>query len=293
MSKPTLTSDPTYYRIEYSRVAQLLHQLTPARDKALAEAAVQSKDKPLVEALELALPETGFGRQRVAGPLSAQSRALVVTARDELSRLGWRWLGRRPPGYAQRLRRVSSANRRLAAFLADVLEPATVVLYFSCVVEEEEKFEIDGLDRPRPSKQLVDRKAGSREGKDRVSQEWLRAYLHELMAPAQAPSGAWKRAAARIGVTRWRQPSKTNYRVQYNLACLFSRLAEKASPDDRAERYVSRAAEQLELCLSQLAGVPYRALFDWAQRDPGLAELRRSRPKIFAEQTSLRPGSRR
>jgi hypothetical protein len=288
MSKPTLTSDPTYYRIEYSRIAQLLHQLTAARDNAPARAAVLSKDKQLVEALDVALPETTFERQRAEEHPSPQARMLVATARRELSGLGWRWVGRRPPEHVQRLRRVSSANRRLAAFLAEVLEPATVVLYFSSVIGEGGKFETEGLDRPRPSKQVLDR-PGSREAKDPVSQEWLRAYLHELMAPAPAPASEWKRAAARIGATRWRPPLDTNYRVQYNLACLFSRVAEKASPEDRAMRYAAMAAEQLELCLSKLAGVRHQAVFDWAQRDPGLAGLRRRRPEFLSGRASPRP----
>jgi len=283
MSKQTLRSDPTYYRIEYSRIVQLLNQLTAAPNNApVREIAALADDKLVAEAVKAALPETPLERKHVVEPASSQAHELIAKSRDELMRLRWRWVGRRPPWYARwrrKLKRRSSIDQ-LAAFLDEVLEPASVVLYFSCVVEEKRLPGIEGLDRCRSSQQALDRRA-SRRPKDAIDEEWLREYLRELVAPAPEPSSALKKAAAVIGAVRWRQPSDTNYRVRYNLACLFSRIGERAASKDERARYLDKAGEQLDLCLSGLVGARRQALFEWAQRDPGLVELMSKRGKAF------------
>jgi hypothetical protein len=280
MSKPTITSDPTYYRVEYSRIAQGLHELTAVHREGTARSVSLWDDEVVAAAVRLVNPETPFEQEHVVDvisarpePLSVEPRALIAATRRELVRLGWRWAGRTPPWYVRRLRRVRPAEHRLAIFLDEVLEPATVVLYFSCRIEEGAKWEINASDLSQPRERALDRRAATDRSPDAVSDRWLLEYLTDLIGPLPAPPSGLKRAAAWAGVARWRRPSEPNYRVRYNLACLFSRRA-RTSPPDKAGLYLELARLQLDLCLSQLGGSRRRAVVEWAEHDPGLAELR-------------------
>jgi hypothetical protein len=284
MTEPSLASDPTYYRIEYARIAQLLHERTAAREKVPAQHAAFTKDKQVTEALRLVRREVAAERKPVKKPLSLEPCALVSATRRELLRLGWRWVGRSPSRYLQWFRRarwfrrvrgytyVSRADHRLAVFLDEVLEPAAGG-----------KLEAESLGKPQLPGRALDRRSPTGGSADAVSEKWLRAYLDELISPRPARRGDWRQAAALMGATRWQQPRKTNYRVHYNLACLFSRLDERApgGPAGAEKSYLDSAAEQLSLSVSAVGGAQRRALLEWAGRDPGLAGLMAQRPELL------------
>jgi hypothetical protein len=311
MSERTLREDPIAYRIEYARIARLLQKKSPPPRKGSTgdeggEKAGPSGHLELSAAATRAIDSALRGltpEQESAGmdfqDLSADAADLVWKASGELERLRWRWVGRRPPWYVRWLGWRHWRRRReylaLADFLDRVLEPATVVLYFSCQVEEG-RFEAELLEmlqaRAFAIQRTLRRPLAERwrpKADLELSNLWLLAYLSQLLGPAPAEPRprpwpiawlAWMGRRGRLvlawlGVTRWRQPAEPNYRVRYNLACLFSRLAAQFEGKGQLSDFCLREAEhQLRLSLEALHGVRRAALADWARTDPGLAEFR-------------------
>ncbi|MDQ2631781.1 MAG: hypothetical protein M3Y75_12540 [Actinomycetota bacterium] len=268
--------DPVAYRIDYSLAAQILHAVSEERDR---EVPGRVKGKPLEppeqlgETLEMIQRQLligegdpGFGFEH-ARDLALR---LIRASARELLRQGWRWPGRRPAWFVRRPR--SRSDRRLAEFLDRVLEPTTVVLFWSCQVELEEPPSWEDTAPGRPDRRLlVD---GPEEG--RAPALWLAAYLAEMLEPEPESPQGLRLLLARIGVSRWRRRAEPNPRVRYNLACLYSRLAARRYVDaneDPRER-LRRSAEQLREALEGMKGRQREALARWAQEDPGLQGLR-------------------
>lgn len=309
MSDRSLQEDSLYYRLEYARIARLLEEKTRPRSPEKPSSPQLPLSRAASKAIDATLSEL-IPEQEAAGAdsdfLWMSAAALALEAEDQLRRLRWRWVGRRPVWYLRVLGRRHRQRRReylvLAEFLDQVLEPATVALYFSCLVEED-RVDADEpmLDRRRPPNRPLRRAKLS--GKNFSHGDfdcWMRDYLSYLVGSAEPAEpteerqkrrpGALmrlltrlarheKRLLAWLGVTWFRPPTEPNYRVRYNLACLFSRAA--AHSDDR-EDLLDAAERQLQLALDALRGARRRALAEWALRDPGLASLRNAEGYRFA-----------
>lgn len=231
---------------------------------------------------------------------------LVAEASETLEEAGWHWVARRPPRFVRWQRAISPmriTHRRpvldseLIRFLSWVVEPASVVLLLSAWLEEEESvsrfgshdFPFVGLREAiigRREPGALDRRDRAWDGdQERIDPDWLIAYLARLVyEPARATRGA--RAQARLGRTQLRRSREPSFRVQYNLACFFSRLvpAVEARGDRTAEgEYLSIAAGQLERALFRLPDERRDRMAKWADKDPGLATLRERRAAEFAE----------
>lgn len=322
MSARTLQEDSIYYRLEYARIARLLEgERRPKEPRRLGVRFEDDSDiEPTISPLRLSLSATAketieavigelTPEQRVRGeagrrrkgevyrpdPLWIDAARLTAQAGDELSRLRWHWVGRKPPWYVRWLGWRHWRRRReylvLAEFLDRVLEPAAMILYFSCLIEmeivspdwilQEQSRAPWPLKRPRRHQGIP------------YDEPFRRAYLLELVSRAQPvsrsgePEGArrwrrWlpaflmdnlKRLQGWLGVVQHHRVEEPHYRVRYNLACLFSRASLHAT--DKAP-FLSAAETQLRLALDALHGKRRAALAEWAWRDPGLAALRNS-----------------
>ena len=221
----------------------------------------------------------GLGAQRLHSGDSEgalrDAKALIESTSAVLAEIGWRWVGRRPPWFAswykrapawlwRAVRRFFRRPRRrtivgdweLAKFLADTVEPAAVALWWSARVADKKK-----MTAP-PNKKLPPRKPLDRRAP--INDAWLRAYLDELAA-GQRKRSALARALAWLGVSRWRPPREPTYRVQYNLACLFSRLAVALE----TSALFDRSAACLEQSLAGATGPRRGEAARWALRHPG------------------------
>jgi hypothetical protein len=181
--------------------------------------------------------------------------------------------------------------------LDTVLEPAALVLYCSCWIEEKGWLPQVPEDPPGV---VLDRKRAywSAGGKKGRIDAWLNNYLAYLCNGEGDKPRHWHmrwvrwldaktapvRACVRrlfgwLGFTLWRKPEEVGYRVRYNLACMFSRAAGSRESKDRAmaEAYLDLAQTQLALCMKRVSVRDRLALAEWAAMDPGLAWLRRKR----------------
>lgn len=274
---PAPATDPTWYRLRYSLAAQRLH---------VASVGAGEIDLELLEELtggvgmsaDLSELETSFPAAEM------EARWLLASAAAILLRSGRRWVGCPPSRLGRawarvrhrwaRLRRRAHplASARLAAFLEEVVEPAALVLFWSAGVgRESEDLTIDL--RARAAAPL-DRRQWIGDESDR----WRRDYLDYLLAPMLLPRSRPRRLLAALGLSRFSQPRRPGYRVDYNLACLLSRLLafdrQRIAGQER-EAIVNAAATHLRRSLDALGSERRRRVARWAWRDPGLAALRR------------------
>ena len=250
MSKLREADDPVVYRIEYSLIAQELHIAT---EKARATEA-----------------KSGVPR----ATLSGEAKKLIEATTGELRRLGWRWAGGKPPWYIRWARwRRNPEYTHLGAFLDGVLEPATVVLYWSCrVVERDWKSVEDLLDRaqrlPKSRPRLrwpdlrryrrymrqIDRRRLSRRW-HREEKNWLEDYLEILASPPRTRRPPVVRLFIKLGLSRLKPMPGPSYRVHYNLACLYSRLCQL--PDPRRPT-IEKTSGEGEGAIGQVPGRGHR-----------------------------------
>ncbi len=303
-------ADPTWYRISYSLAAQKLHAANGT--KKGPDGLVKSPDKGASAAVkDMADLRSSVGVSGKRGFKEAEDDALEVirVTAAVLADMGWRWAGRNPSWYvswSERLpaallrlvRRLRRKPRRrsiagdwpLAKFLDRTVEPAAVLLVWSARIERRvlksllrrELRELENhlialaenrAPERRPNKELrPDRRQYAEGG----GGDWLFRYVIELADDRDPEHDRWKRFVAWLGVSRYRLRGKANYRVQYELACLFSRLAQKRpGADGKANAAViERAREHLGRSLSELPEPRRTEAADWATRDPSLVGLR-------------------
>lgn len=289
MSSLKARYDPTWHRTGYLLAAQILQANTEAKERSLVE--LDENERSFLE--ELCLQSTT--PPSIPGLKAAEDQALSTAAQaaSVLRRSGSRWVARRPAGWAKLVRwRRSAAATRLIEFLNQTLEPSAVVLYWATRVEEGamNPSQLLSLTRTDSSAKALDRRKFKPQDAeaDPPSVEWLEAYVQGLLTPKQAHRGNLKRLAGWTGVSRHRAPLTPNYRVRYNLACLFSRAARRAHPEtkfrpesDLAEFFLDESLRQLRDCLDQVGRVRREKLVRWAWRDPGLAFVRLKRKAAF------------
>jgi len=255
--------DPLTYRIAYSRIAQELHAWTatevdsahregleiPAASLREALILVQ-REVPVPERPDLVAPGSEQGFQVKGGP-AQRARELVELSREELLRLGNRWVGETRSKFGRiRTLRWKAADSRLGTFLASIVEPASVAIYFSVRVQEGwvPDFDLDLSEVKRVDRRRVHRV-------DEVPDLWFYEYLERIRATDAALS----------------------YRARYNLACLFSRAAwQLREHETRSMTYRAEAIHQLGLSFAAVSGPRRAAIQAWAWRDPafiGLKEL--------------------
>jgi hypothetical protein len=309
MSSRWLTEDPTFYRIEYMRIAQLMHlkydtdgharSRAPVHFNEAVEGAVDQVIGELTKEQKKTVPqkpkrdtEKPQKSAKIFEPLSAEALVVLVKITEELRRLRWYWVGRRPPWYLRwigpRRRQRRREYMRLAEFLDQVVEPATVVLYYSCLIEEGKLKELPELtsDPKGPFRRSKVRKGENAKYGELVDSGWPKAYLSYLRTwqPAK-PRPHWKRPLALtgwlirrglgwIGIPNLRQPAEPSYRVRYNVACMFSRLAPHLKGEKDREACLYEAGTQLRLCMAALSGERRAGIAEWAQKDPALTALR-------------------
>jgi hypothetical protein len=314
VNERTLNEDSIYYRLEYARIARLLEKRTKPHDESRhARSEVPDDGEEVRPALRLSLTAAAEKTiDAITAELTPEQRAigesprglredafeLAVKAGRELGRLRWHWVGRRPAWYLRwsGLRRWKRRREYLllAKFLDRVLEPAAVILYFSCLIEEDFVDEPDGILARRLPTDWPLRRPFLQQQADFSPEPfpWLWDYLWYLVSQAQLPVGprtstepdrSWLSQAlsqlersARwlfgwLGETWLRSPAELNYRVRYNLACLFSRASLRASDPDA---FLFSAEAQLRLALQALSGPRRAALAEWAWSDPALNALR-------------------
>lgn len=306
-------ADPTWYRISYSLAAQKLHAADGHRedraqqqDHELVERLRTSATTAVADMTDLLRSVSVSGEKGFAEAEKDALEVIKVTA-AVLADMGWRWAGRNPSWYVswserfpatllrltRRLRR--KPRRRsiagdwpLARFLDRTVEPAAVLLVWSARIEQREREprlrdERDRLEKDlvalaeeraperRPNKELrPDRRQYAPDG------DWLSRYVIELADDRDPKHDRWKRFLAWLGVSRYRLRGRPNHRVQFELACLFSRLAQKrkeAGGND-SKAVFERAAEHLERSLSALPEPRRTETAGWAKQDPSLAGLR-------------------
>jgi len=328
MSGRTLQEDSVYYRLEYARIARLLESTRRHGKVRSWRARFDPSDiEPTIPPLRLSLSAAAKETiDAVIGELTPEQKALsngprpvppekpqseslnldasnlATTASEELWRLRWHWVGRQPPWY---VRLPGLPGRRhwhrrreylvLAEFLDRVLEPAAIILHFSCRITEGQMNDPDWiLEGPKESPWPLKRPSRRqwRNSPEDELHHWLRKYLLELVkrATPKPPSKdpelrhrGWRRWLPSLlldslqnlygwlGVVCHHPTEDPHYRVRYNLACLFARASTRAA--DRG-KFLRAAEEQLQLALKALHGTRRAALAEWAWRDPGLAALR-------------------
>jgi len=310
MRRPKLRDDPVFYRLRYSLIAQMLHARSPV-ERGLEPAHERDADPvgEVAQAIKAARRSvaTRPGRTDAEPRPSQQALQLIELAAAELRRMGWRWIGNPPRWYARVLRhRNSPEDPPLGQFLDQLLEPAAVVLYWSCVVEEGEWERLSFLyetarpeRRPRRLRRLALPRPTARRGRwlnrhrfargwnlDREA--WLRAYLLLLRDPTPGLKRDDRPVFARFGFARLRPMPAPNYRVRYNLACLFCRLANRTYLDGGGfhDAIFEEATMHLSRCLAGARGKQREAILDWARRDPSLAPLRNAWSEGFEEVVS-------
>jgi len=296
--RPRQRDDPVGYRLRYSLLTQVLHARAEYEYEAISHDREPGRPpEEATAAIEAARRRVGARSERAEeGPIEEALR-LVEAASGQLRRLGWKWVGNPPRWYVRWLRRRNSdEDRHLGQFLDRTLEPASVVVYWSCVVEYgdwsvlaflfEEPPPPRGIRRllspfawrhPEQARRWLSRnRFVGRWGVDRDA--WLRQYLRALREPRPRLTDGGRRLHAGLGLARVRQMDAPSYRVRYNLACLFCRLARRARRPDTLDEFpeaiLAEAATQLSICLTSVSGRQRAAILDWAGRDPALAPLR-------------------
>jgi hypothetical protein len=273
--------DPIVYRIAYSRIAQLLHLATEA-ENGDGEKKLDNHVRDVLDKLPGSGPP--LSREEAAVTALRESVALIERTRAELVELGWMYVGWTPSRGKRWIRTVKGERLRLAEFLDQVVEPATVVLCFSAEIENLEPGELieEPILKPKFSPEPLDRRVVDLQDKtfleEDVDQEWLRSYLGYL---AITPPREQRDRPERFG---WKAVPDVNYRVRYNLACLYSRIGARqylARSDELPETF-RRAAVQLRLAIGGAELGERQALAAWARRDPALLPLQQSFPQLFS-----------
>jgi KTSC domain-containing protein len=300
-------SDLNWYRAHYSLAVQCLQIATLEAEgedrvesgwpggisptKSKWRKAFGPETQRLLLDLRNDLQSTGRDLHAPAATAEREAEELVRSTVEVLDEAGWHWVGRQPPRYLLWLKRRSLGRLRerppgsddeLARFLNEVVEPSAVILTFSTRVVKEPKYYweiMEGmLDHFSPSFQPLDRRK-------QASQGWLLDYLVGLTADGLVNSARHARFEARLGRTRFRAPKRLGFRVRYNLACLFSRLAKAARDDDNStaeDMFAAIAATELERSLRGLPDDNRAPLSEWAEKDPGLDGLRTHGKEEFA-----------
>lgn len=313
----TPAQDPTWYRIRYSLAAQRLHTATAGGDRVSYDR--QPNDAPGEELWNL----IGGLRERLqpAEKEEAVEFGFVVAEADAhgllsdivrvLDASGWRWVGRRPPRivrlwrglWSRLLHRLSSRhptviNFRLANFLDTVVEPATVALLWSARIEQGWRPDPGTLESisARDSSAMGPAAGPLDRGDREVSEGWLEHYLEQLLASEAVRPRFWRRLLARLGVTRFRQRAPLGYRVEYNLACLLSRMVPVNEEMTEAERanlvdLVALAGMHLQRSIGATTSRRRKRVVSWAWRDPGLAGLRGVDRRFFEIMVGPLPGA--
>ena len=314
-------SDPTWYRVRYALAVQCL-QLATLRTQSdedevgwpdgMAKGPGEWRKAYGLETASL-LSSLYTDRASADSHLIDSAEAtmkeaadLVASAAHVLEWAGWRWVGREPPAYVRHLNVLSLPGIRpfnpgrdleLARFLSRVVEPAAVILLFSAwaleAVADGDQARLPNLDfftyeeirdtlapSHSPLPPPVDRCARADRGSG-----WLLDYLAGLSADWQLETGYPRHSRGFLGRRLLGAPRPVSFRVLYDLACLFSRLAlvARRRKDDRTEHsFLSIAGAQLEKVLFDTPDHQRTDFLALAQADPGLAGLRMLREKEFA-----------
>lgn len=273
-----LEDDPVFYRIRYSLLAQELHKATVKPKKGDAHR-----------------PEPLPGEKK----LSEQTLELIAETAEELRRLGWRWVGAKPSWLVRLFRRRRDNEYvALGEFLDGVFEPAAVVMYWSCRVNEGDwelaeqalsgklptlprgwrnrrnipKRLLIAMRRRRRRLRQMDRRRLTI-GRGRKQEAWLKNYLAILTSPANPQRPFFGKFLIKLGFSRLQPLPPPGYRVHYNLACLHWRLA-TCNPDGNAcQRHRDEAHKQWRECLAEASEVQEARLSEWARKDPALKGL--------------------
>lgn len=270
-------SDPTWYRIGYSLAAQRLHAATAGGDRFRGDdfgretAGILSR----LEGIQAEVDElpTFAAAERDA-------RALAVATAATLRSSGWGWVRRRPAWFVRLWgHRGPAADRKLASFLSKVVEPAAVVLVHSARAGEGSAPKVRRSPDPSWALSRAELAGGEKH------QDWFDRYLGELLGEDEIKRSRWLDLLAWLGSTKHRRPEPVNYRVRYNLACLFSRFVR--SSEDRDQ--IQIALGQLYLCLKAVDPRKRAQLVRWAWQDPGLNGLRNNAQGAFAELVGPNP----
>lgn len=304
----TPAQDPTWYRIRYSLAAQRLHTASAGDYRVLSDDwkpsdALGEETRNLIDGLRKRL-EPAMEEEAVKDGFitaGADARGLLADIVGVLDASGWRWVGRRPAWIVRvwhrlwsrllhRLsrrrwsRRPAVIDFRLANFLDTVVEPATVALLLSARVGQGWRPKVTALASTSDRESSQREMAGPLDRRDReVSDSWLECYLEQLLASEPARPRLWKRLLARLGVARFRQRAPLGYRVEYNLACLFSRLVPfyEETMEVGRPNLVDLAATHLQRSIGAAAGRRRKRVASWAWQDPGLAGLRGRNRRLF------------
>jgi hypothetical protein len=267
MKRTDYKDDPIAYRIGYSRIAQTLHQasvdeLRKSESRRLCgRKRADSKDEPSETVAEMVEDLVGSEpSQGRSANIEADALKLIAKASDELDELGLPFVGS-TWGRVRGLYRWREPER-LAKFLGEVLEPAALVLYFSVRIENGHR-DPWLLNPPRPERP-PDRREHRRD-----ESAWLENYLGYLVNDGAAKGPPFP---SRL----WKSTGKVNYRVRYNLACMYARLGapRNASKVDARDAALKLAIKHLGIAIADARGGDRRALTAWAPFDPALAPLR-------------------
>jgi hypothetical protein len=292
MKRTSYEDDPIAYRISYSRIAQTLHLKSVEKQKDEEEQVEQEND-----AKKTAAKKTGGSKEAPAkrprrktvaelvkelvgeepaqdkpADIEADALKLIEDAGNELTELGLPFVGR-TWGKVRRAVRWREP-KRLARFLDEVLEPATVVLYFSARIENGHR-DAWLLDPARPDT------PPDRRRRESDQEAWLKDYLGYLVkeGSSEGPS---------LPSRFWKDAEGVNYRVLYNIACMYARLGaprtKSKGKTEMADAALSLALEHLASAISGAHGSERRALSEWSRVDPALKPLREGdREKGFEE----------
>jgi hypothetical protein len=289
MSRNPYDEDPIAYRIDYSRIAQSLHlesvtaeaapgvgaekKPTPKDPKSPAKKPAPKKPAPDVAAVARVVEKLIGPNPPPPDDAVKEALALVLRARRELYHLGWKWVGWTPRWtwreVVGRLRHPIHGTeiRRLATFLDQILEPATVVLYFSARIAKSELAALPSRDSSGRLKRGPFDLPGGAGASRRDESAWTDRYLQILLC---------ERKDGRPGIPmKWKPSAAVNYRVRYNLACMYSRLGE-----------VPQSLDQLRQAVTLAKGRDRQALVEWAKKDPALTAARHAPKDGFAEALS-------
>jgi hypothetical protein len=299
MKRGSYEDDPIAYRIAYSRLAQLLHdpiakEDLPAESGARLRGTAPAQEEPSarvreqVEKLVPATPppEPSTPPEPASRRIVSDAQALVGRSRGRLAQLGWEWVGSRPHK-SVRWTRTRGASLRLAQFLDEVVEPATVVFYFSARLQATGKMPpVSEPDDKEPLPLLRRRKTP-----DNFHQfigvggePWLDCYLKHLTRKEPEAPDDW-RPPSPPGLG-WEAAPKLHYRVHYNLACMFARIAAKGPPEESLKSF-ERAGRELNLSITKAKGRDRQVSIEWAERDPTLIPFQDQAPGKFRE--ALKP----
>jgi hypothetical protein len=285
MKRGEYIEDPIGYRVAYSRIAQSLHAKLPAKEseKDEPDGEVNVEERLLgKEAKRTITLLIGTAPPEPSIDVVKDAMRLVTRTRGHLAELGWEWVGSAPRTW-RRWVRCRGEALRLAEFLDQIVEPATVVLYHSARLEAEgvtpPVFETPA--RRKEAMPLLRRRVTADDYFAEVGvagRPWLDRYLERLTASAAAP----RPDPPGFG---WKRHSDLNYRVRYNLACMYSRMGgrdvHEETKETRADEISSawifdRALDELHRAVLDATGVERDLLVGWARRDPSLRSLKDS-----------------